>query len=112
MSAVKSQASLEFVLLLAGYFAFLAVLSSAAASGFNKSVSIVHQAVVRDELRTACFSAGIFSLDGKRTFAEGRLAGFVAPVGRMALENGTESCFADSRVEGSLKIRTGKEEQR
>src|SRR3989338_7649949 len=112
MSAMKSQvASLEFVLMLAGYLAFLAVLASIASANLQGSISAASSARNLHDARAACFALGFFSLDGRRTFAEGRMAALSLRVNQSASANAPEGCFAKTRQGTSLAVETGANEQ-
>ncbi len=109
----KGQASLELVMLLAAYAAFIAVFASGLKGAFAESASVSKNVSRQAALENACFTILFFSLDGGRTVMRGGTAGFDGfPDGFSSngstLRYGGSSleCNASFRLEDGLKVET------
>lgn len=106
MVELRAQLSLEFLISLAAFFAFLTVLVSVAKGGFETSVSASQNALVKQNLSEACFFIGFFSLDGKHAFVEKSFQGFSSEGKELRLQNFSRECGFEFRFEGDgmLKV--------
>ncbi len=106
MNAMKCQASLGLLLTLSAYFAFLALLISAAHASFEKSIQASGSASGKLVLQGACFYIDSFSLDGKHAVAGKNFSGFSSQGKRLAFGNSSWTCNSTFRFEDGLKVET------
>lgn len=103
---MKCQASLELLLVLSAYFAFLALLISAAHASFEKSVQAPSSVSDKVRLQETCFYIDSFSLDGKHAVAEKNFAGFSSQGKNLTFGNSSWTCNSTFRFEDGLKVET------
>jgi len=109
---LRSQLSLEFLLLLAAYLAFLAVLVSSSKGGFLKSVSAGKEVSAKATLEGACFFIDFFSLDGTHSLFEKNFGGFSSRGKTLYYSNRSTECLSAFRFENGLKVQTQETESR
>ena len=111
----KSQLSLELLLFLAAYFAFIAVMAGFAKENFAQTLSVGKNASTQAELEGACFYVDFFSLDGKNAVSSGNFSRFSSAGKTLFEENSNRSaeCNSEFRFEsGLLKVKVSEKEVR
>ncbi|MFH1056253.1 MAG: hypothetical protein V1717_00425 [Candidatus Micrarchaeota archaeon] len=108
----RGQLSLELLLLLAAYFAFLAVFVSASKDSFARSFDAGKKFSSNVELEGTCFFIDFFSLDGAHSVVGEDFSGFSSSGRKLFFGNGSAECFSEFRFENGLKVKTPGEEPR
>lgn len=103
---MKCQASLELLLLLSAYLAFMALLVSGARASFEKSLQASNSASDKIRLQGACYYIDSFSLDGKHVLQGKNFSGFSAQGKKLFSGNSSWHCNSTFRFEGGLKVET------
>ena len=104
----KSQLSLELLVFLAAYFAFIAVMAGFARENFDKTVSVGKNASAQAELEGACFYIDFFSLDGKNALSRSDFSNFSSSGKTLSLEKWKRGIDCGSEFgfdSGLLKVR-------